>query len=102
MAKKKKKKREPSIDSLGYIYEVGDQLEVKYVMHDDDGNPEVTKTPVRVTHVGDGMMGVDIIGKRWGRRFVKGFVIEIENDRFRIVSERKTAAVLEYLEEDIL
>jgi len=101
MAKKKKtKKKEPAIDSLSYVYEVGDQLEVRYVMHDEEGNPEVTKTPVRVTHVGERMMGVKIIGK-WGRRFVKGCVINIENDKFKVIRETRLEATLEeVIEED--
>lgn len=101
MAKKKKKKnKEIPVDSLRFIYEVGDQLEVRYVMHDDDGNPEVTKTPVRVTNVGNRMMGVRIIGKSWGRRFVKGCILDIENDKFRVVNETRLDATLEEVVED--
>lgn len=101
MAKKKNKKsKEIPVDSLRFIYEVGDQLEVRYVMHDGDGNPEVTKTPVRVTNVGDRMMGVRIMGKSWGRRFVKGCIINIENDKFKVVMENRLEATIEEIVEE--
>ena len=88
-------------EGLAYIYEVGDNLEVKAVIQDGEER-KVTKTPVIVTNVGKECMGIRIRGKAYGRRFVQGFVFEIENHEFRVVRETKMNAVIECLDEDMI
>lgn len=98
MAKKKKKKSSQP-PGLRELYDVGEEMTVKAVIGEGEER-EVTKTPVRITTVGYDCLGVEIIGN-WGRKFVRGFEFEIENVPFRVISEQRTKAVLQCLDENM-
>jgi len=95
---KRKKSKKKVLEGLQELFEVGDVLTVKAVNGEGEER-EVSRTPVRVTRVGRSCLGVRIVGKSTGRRFIAGFVFEIENVEYKVLRETKRDAVIECLDE---
>jgi len=103
MAKKKKKKSAfAEVKGLKSLYVVGDKIELLAKVAEGEGEEEKTvtiKTMVRVTSVGEECLGLQIIGKSQRRHFLVGYEIEIEGDRFVVITADKRKGVVEYIPE---